>query len=1693
MKRLLTLLLCTLLLSLSIGMSVANAFTLDVDTVNFDPKDGDTGVALSYPTTLQFVFTNPVDKAALHNDINPNTGWRISVVEVATGTAVIYPLQDSYLTTVDGKTWLLTLPVQLKSNTQYRVTLSPLITHEADYSYYLRGIDTLPTAPDLVNGGYTYTFTTASAADTIPPEVAFTSPLGGSTNIPVNTSIAIQFSEAMMAGGADSAANYTLTAGGSPVAFSFGYDSTTNAATLTPASNLNQNTTYTVTVSGSVQDLAGNAMGANYTFSFTTYVPDTVRPTVVGSSPASGETSVLPTTTISIIFSEEMDPATINTTNITVSGGVTGTVAYLAGSRTAIFTPSAALNLSTNYTVTVGTGVKDLAGNALLQPYSFTFTTAKSLSLANINDYCQTPPFLGGAGVMPNVLVVYDNSGSMAEFAYKTPGKGDSAGSGADQSYNPATLYGGYFVPEKMYKYNSSPGNFIEDTSKTLNKSSFWSGNFLNWLTMRRVDMVRKVLVGGKTSPRSANTANYLIPYEDPDRDYYKTYATTEGGYYKYYKVTGSKIYLCKTSSCSIDNSTTSYIPEVYVGNDPPQDGLFLQYADKIRFGVMNFGKTGRKYEYKVNSDADGGSTLVQIAGNNGNDLATLVQNTDPSTWTPLAETMYETTRYFQAITGAYTNQNYGATSWDPIQNSCQRSFVVILTDGESTMDLNLPNTYFNPAGATKVTDPYGAAGLDIKVWMNSITAQENDGTDYYKTYANTSYGSYYLPGVTYYANNTDLRTATMGKNDIANKQNITTYTVFAFDDSPVGKKICKLAAKYGGYDDANGNGKPDPGEWDRKISGVPDTYYEATGSSDLGAKLGEVFNDILRRVSSGTAASILNNSEGSGASLLQAVFYPEKSFDTGSKVTWIGELQNLWFYLDPYLQRTSIRVDTVADYKLNLLDDYVSQFYFDSARTQTLVSLMKDVNGDGSTLQTIGTSYNPDDTTNVKSLWRAGRMLWGRNLTTEPRKIWTHTGLAAYDIEKNSANEYTGLALFDTSLAANTTIQTYLQAANSTEATKIIQYVRGIDQASYRNRVVTIDGVSGTWRLGDIISSTPKIQANVGLNTYDKPSPSGYADASYAKYIASNDYKNRGMVYVGANDGMLHAFRMGVLQELTDPCRASGADQSTCFADKARFNNDTTTNTTPLLNTKNGANAGIQATTTDKLGKEEWAFVPTHVMPYLKYLGDPLYPHLFYVDGPSLVIDSSIYNHCGATNYWDCDKQTRLRTDYGTNNLDVATTSWRTILIGSTGLGGASRNRTYNCITNPGTDCVKTPVDNLGYSSYFALDVTNPKEPKYLWQFFGDTSYGGNLGYATTGPVIVRTGGKDKNGRWFAVFASGPTGPIDTINHQFQGRSDMQLKIFIVDLATGSLVREIFTGITNAFAGSMSNGAIDTDRSIVGSNGYYQDDAIYLGYVQKDTSVNPNTWTKGGVVRLLTKESTDPNDWVFSKVIEDTASVTVGPVTTAIAKLQDRGNGRLWLYFGTGRYYFKTASAIDDRDSRRRLFGIQEPCYNQLGYVNDINPNCTDKFSGSLRDQTTTIATSLTSAEKGWYVDLDASTTIDAAERVITDPVASPAGAVFFTTFKPNNDVCGFGGTSFIWALDYATGGTARSSALTGKVMLQVSTGAFAEVSLGSQMTAKDGRRSTDGIQGVPPKAQGLSLMVPPKPVKKILQIQEK
>ena len=50
---------------------------------------------------------------------------------------------------------------------------------------------------------------------------------------------------------------------------------------------------------------------------------------------------------------------------------------------------------------------------------------------------------------------------------------------------------------------------------------------------------------------------------------------------------------------------------------------------------------------------------------------------------------------------------------------------------------------------------------------------------------------------------------------------------------------------------------------------------------------------------------------------------------------------------------------------------------------------------------------------------------------------------------------------------------------------------------------------------------------SSVPLNTYQKT----YNDQTYDAFTKTDTYKDRGMVFVGANDGMLHAFKLGKLE----------------------------------------------------------------------------------------------------------------------------------------------------------------------------------------------------------------------------------------------------------------------------------------------------------------------------------------------------------------------------------------------------------------------------------------------------------------------------------------------------------------------------------------------------------------------------------
>ena len=137
----------------------------------------------------------------------------------------------------------------------------------------------------------------------------------------------------------------------------------------------------------------------------------------------------------------------------------------------------------------------------------------------------------------------------------------------------------------------------------------------------------------------------------------------------------------------------------------------------------------------------------------------------------------------------------------------------------------------------------------------------------------------------------------------------------------------------------------------------------------------------------------------------------------------------------------------------------------------------------------------------------------------------------------------------------------------------------------------------------------------------------------------------------------------------------------------------------------------------------------------------------------------------------------------------------------------------------------------------------------------------------------------------------------------------------------------------------------------------------------------------------------------------------------------------------------------IDKTDSAQQTFyGIKEPCVASACATTVVNDddslfNTTDaqifQDNGSISVEGVSGATTwqelldkAATYPGGWYFNLWKSGT-NPSERVINRPTVL-GGIVLFTTFIPDTDVCSYGGSSNLYALNYITG-TASNAAVIG------------------------------------------------------------
>lgn len=120
---------------------------------------------------------------------------------------------------------------------------------------------------------------------------------------------------------------------------------------------------------------------------------DITPPLVASVNPANATTGASLSTEISATFTEDVAPETVTVDSFQVADSqgtaVAGVLSYDAASKVATFTPDENLLDGEYYHVTLTTGVKDLAGNAMQLPYSATWQTnnLKSIAVAAGQDH----------------------------------------------------------------------------------------------------------------------------------------------------------------------------------------------------------------------------------------------------------------------------------------------------------------------------------------------------------------------------------------------------------------------------------------------------------------------------------------------------------------------------------------------------------------------------------------------------------------------------------------------------------------------------------------------------------------------------------------------------------------------------------------------------------------------------------------------------------------------------------------------------------------------------------------------------------------------------------------------------------------------------------------------------------------------------------------------------------------------------------------------------------------------------------------------------------------------------------------------------------------------------------------------------------------------------------------------------------
>ncbi|MDR1045578.1 MAG: hypothetical protein LBP33_10750 [Candidatus Adiutrix sp.] len=777
----------------------------------------------------------------------------------------------------------------------------------------------------------------------------------------------------------------------------------------------------------------------------------------------------------------------------------------------------------------------------------------------------------------------------------------------------------------------------------------------------------------------------------------------------------------------------------------------------------------------------------------------------------------------------------------------------------------------------------------------------------------------------------------------------------FGDDSAQAGENLPNplwLAAKYGGFNDYDNDGRPgdaygevehNVSEWDGDGDGNPDNYFYAANLTQLKDQLDKAFTRILGAMSTGTPTAATINSVLGGGLAIRTYYhsdYNKKSAVNSSlpAVGWVGGVYA--FFIDAW---GNLREDSNQDGILTLATngnprgtpyspdlpelsggDWIVEFHEGSEGP--LITLKPDQFGEG--LPEDHGSLPGQTLESVFSLWDLAANLaelndaavltpraYGRP-AEEGRRIY-YEKPAVQPLNTPPADRKSSLELFSADIISDADspgkfkeYQKYLRVGNEEEGRRLVNYVMGQDQPGLRSRQVEAPwrgfGQSvKTWRLGDVINSTPVI-VGPAFSNYDVTQ----RDASYSDYRIAQANR-RHVAYFGSNDGMLHAVNLGFAVSLKQG--SAGYQAEDPYFDPRHF--------------KSPPNGAAAERVAHEMGAELWAFIPKSVLPHLKWLSDPEYDHSYYVDLKPVAVEvkrvSDQNGICSADgNVWSPGSWSPGgKWQPSVKKCSGDETRWRTLLISTLRLGGRS---------------IELNDGSYSYSEVFALDITDPeREPELLWSFSDP-----QLGLPVAKPVAVRLQyHEDRNtpDDWFVFIPSGPTwdepdgSTTAESSNAYSGYSNQSARIFVVKALTGerqSLAngeQYMDSGVPDSFFAD-SFGVATPRMGSYASYVYHtrwSNPMIYLSLTQSSAErsiaskfpAGPSGYEaassyndRGGIWRVQLVSGDDgqglmPTQWQLAEFFN------AGKAITGAIEATYDSDGRLWVYFGTGRMWSQADS----------------------------------------------------------------------------------------------------------------------------------------------------------------------------------------